>query len=273
MSSNSSFRVAVAALVAAAAGNLAAGAVAECWSQSAATKAAVDRWPVHSMERPRPPVVTPGPAPATPVPPPSDAIVLFDGRDVSKWRSSKGGPVQWKVENGYMEVVRGTGSIETIQGFGDVQLHIEWATPTPPRGEGQNRGNSGVFLMGRYEVQVLDSYQNDTYPDGQAGALYGQYPPLVNASRAPGEWQTYDIIFRAPRFDAQGNLVRPARVTVFHNGVLVQDNVELVGPTAHRARPPYQAHPDRLPLVLQDHGDPVRFRNIWVRELKSPEEQ
>jgi hypothetical protein len=149
-----------------------------------------------------------------------------------------------------------------------VQLHVEWAAPSPPSGDGQNRGNSGVFLMGRYEVQVLDSYRNTTYPDGQAAALYGQYPPLVNASRPPGEWQTYDIVFRRPRFDANGKLLSKARVTVFHNGVLVQDAVELTGPTAHHARPAYSAHPDRLPILLQDHGDPVRYRNIWLRNLE-----
>jgi hypothetical protein len=166
-----------------------------------------------------------------------------------------------------MEVVPGTGSIETARGFGDAQLHIEWRTPTPAKGEGQERGNSGVFLMGRYEVQVLDSYQNVTYPDGQAAAIYGQFPPLVNASRPPGEWQTYDIVFHAPRFDASGKLLSPARMTVLHNNVLVQDNVTLVGPTANRQQPPYSAHPDKLPISLQDHGNPMRFRNIWIREL------
>ena len=220
------------------------------------------------MDRPQPPIVTPGPAGA-PVPPPSDAIVLFDGSSLATWRStdSTHGPARWKVENGYMEVVPGTGSIETARGFGDVQLHIEWRTPTPAKGEGQERGNSGVFLMGRYEVQVLDSYQNTTYPDGQAGAVYGQFPPLVNASRPPGEWQTYDIVFHAPRFDASGNLLSPARMTVLHNNVLVQDNVTLVGPTANRQQPPYSAHPDKLPLSLQDHGNTMRFRSIWAREI------
>jgi Domain of Unknown Function (DUF1080) len=226
------------------------------------------KWPIHSTDRPQPPVVRVGPAPA-PVPPPSDAIVLFDGTSLAKWRTADaaGGPAKWKVENGAMEVVAGTGSIRTDQAFGSVQLHIEWRTPTPPKGEGQERGNSGVFLMGRYEVQVLDSYGNVTYPDGQAGALYGEYPPLVNASRPPGEWQTYDIVFHAPKFDAGGKVLAPARMTVFHNGVLVQDNTVLTGPTAHSARVPYEAHPAKLPLSLQDHGDPVRYRNIWVREL------
>ncbi len=166
-----------------------------------------------------------------------------------------------------MEVVAGTGAISTNKGFGDCQLHVEWAAPAMPVGEGQERGNSGVFLMSLYEVQVLDSYHNTTYPDGQAAAVYGQYPPLVNVSRPPGEWQTYDILFHRPRFDGQGQVLQPARVTVLHNGILVQDNVTLTGPTAHRARPPYRRHEDRLPVTLQDHGAPVRYRNIWIREL------
>jgi hypothetical protein len=227
-------------------------------------------WAIHDLNRPQPKVVEPVvlSTHSQPGRAPSDAIVLFDGKDLSRWRADKGGgPAGWKVENGYMEVVKGAGGIHTEQGFGDVQLHVEWRTPTPGHGEGQERGNSGVFLMGRYEVQVLDSHGNKTYPDGQASALYGQYPPLVNASRPAGEWQTYDIVFRAPRFAADGSLVRPARATVFHNGVLTQDNQELTGPTAHKARPPYKAHEAKLPIGLQDHGDPVRFRNIWVREL------
>lgn len=224
------------------------------------------RWPIHSMDRPQPPVVTPAPAGA-PVPPPSDAIVLFDGHDLSRWRSDSGGPAGWKVENGYMEVVPDAGSIHTAQAFGDCQLHVEWATPDPPRGTGQERGNSGVFLMSTYEVQVLDSYRSPTYPDGQAAALYGEFPPLVNASRPPGEWQTYDIVFHAPRFDAAGKLLAPARVTVLHNGVLVQDNTTLTGPTAHVRRLPYTAHAARLPLMLQAHENPVRYRDIWIREL------
>jgi hypothetical protein len=224
-------------------------------------------YPMHSEARPQPAIVRPG-ADRGPAPAPSDAIVLFDGRSLSGWRSQDEAksPARWKVQDGYMEVVRGTGGIETARGFGDVQLHVEWAAASPPRGDGQNRSNSGVFLMGQYEVQVLDSYENATYPDGMAGAVYGQHPPLVNASRPAGEWQTYDIVFRAPRFEG-GRLVRPARMTVFHNGVLVQDGVELLGPTSHQRRAPYEAHADRLPLSLQDHGDPVRFRNIWVREL------
>ena len=227
------------------------------------------RWPQHSMDRPQPPIVTPAPY-DKPYAPPSDAVVLFDGKTLAGWEVDSAMPAAWKVMDGYMEVVRGTGSIQTTQKFGDCQLHVEWAAPTPPEGEGQERGNSGVYLMSMYEIQVLDSYQNKTYADGQAAAVYGQYPPRVDASRPPGEWQTYDIVFHGPRFDATGKVLAPARVTVLHNGVLVQDNVALSGPTAHMRRPPYAPHPDRMPLLLQDHGNPVRYRNIWIRELKEP---
>ena len=223
------------------------------------------RWPIHSLDRPQPPVVVPPPT-ARPDAPPADAIVLFDGKDLAQWEADSG-PAGWKVDSGYMEVVAGTGSIHTKRGFGDCQLHVEWRAPLPAQGEGQERGNSGVYLMSRYEVQVLDSYGNTTYPDGQASAVYGQFPPLVNASRPPGVWQSYDIVFHRPRFDAKGKLLQPARLTVLHNGVLVQDNVELSGPTAHQRRPPYVAHADEMPLLLQDHGHPVRYRNIWVRPL------
>ena len=165
--------------------------------------------------------------------------------------------------------MKGTGGIETKQGFGDVQLHIEWMAPDPAKGESQDRGNSGVFFGGgRYEIQVLDSFGNNTYPDGQAGAIYGQYPPLVNACRPPGQWQAYDIAFEAPRFDASGKLLKPARVTVFHNGVLVQHAMEFIGPSTNRVRTPYSAHPEKLPIGLQDHNHPVRFRNVWLRELQ-----
>lgn len=221
----------------------------------------------HDRQCPAPPVINAGPE-QPPALPPSDAVILFDGRDLSEWRSADGSPARWKIRNGAMEVVAGTGAIQTLKSFGDVQLHVEWATPVPPKGEDQDRGNSGVFLMGRYEVQVLDSYGSITYPDGQAGALYGQYPPLVNASREPGKWQTYDIIFHGPRFAADGTLERPATFSVLQNGVLVQDHVTLTGPTAHESRPPYATHPDRLPISLQDHGHPVRYRNIWLRELR-----
>jgi len=236
---------------------------------SASVGAQVSRqWPQHSMERPRPPVVKPGAFESAP--PPSDAIVLFDGKSLAKWQSSDSthGPAKWKVADGYIEIAPGTGGIETRDAFGDCQLHIEWRAPTPAKGEGQERGNSGVFLMGTYEVQVLDSYNNITYADGQAAAVYGQYPPLVNASRPPGEWQSYDIVWRRPHFDAQGRLASAARITVFFNGLLAQDNVILTGPTAHQHRPPYHAHTDALPLGLQDHGNPERYRNIWIRNLE-----
>lgn len=230
---------------------------------------AAQQWPVHSLERPRPPIVSPGPERA-PESPPSDALVLFDGKDLAQWLAADGGPAKWVVRDGYMEVAPGGGHIITRRAFGDVQLHVEWATPTPPTGEGQERGNSGVFLMSHYEIQVLDSYHNDTYADGQAAAVYGQTPPLVNASRAPGEWQSYDIVFHAPRFAADGSVRDSARVTVLHNGVLVQDDARITGWTVHGRRAHYTSHPDRLPLLLQDHGNPVRFRDIWIRELTAP---
>jgi hypothetical protein len=227
------------------------------------------KWKIHDPNRPVPPVIDPGTASTqeTPGRPPSDAVVLFDGKDLSHWTSQDGGAAKWKVENGYMEVAPKTGYLSTRDSFGDCQLHVEFAEPTPPVGESQERGNSGVFLQGLYEIQVLDSYENKTYADGQASAVYGEYPPLANASRPPAQWQTYDIVFHRPHFK-DGKVVSPARVTVLHNGVLVQDNVSLTGPTAHGERPPYKAGPDRLPLQLQDHGNPVRYRNIWIRELK-----
>jgi hypothetical protein len=243
------------------------GATAIILGLSATLMAQQKEWPVHDMERPVPSVVDPGPGPEQPLPVPSDAIVLFDGKDLSAWQTQKGQPAKWKIENGYAEVVKGGGSIVTKRAFGDVQLHIEWMSPANVRGEGQNRGNSGVFFGGRYEVQVLDSYNNRTYADGQAAALYGQFPPLVNASRKPGQWQTYDIVYHRPRFEGD-KVVSPARVTVIHNGVLVQDDTALMGPTAHKARPPYKPHEDKLPIGLQDHSEPVRFRNIWVRDLE-----
>lgn len=234
-------------------------------------RASVFQWDIHDRERPAPPRIDPG-TPSTleqAGKPPSDAVVLFDGSGLDAWERVGGGEIGWTVQDGYMQIVPKSGSIQTKEGFGDVQLHIEWASPDPPTGEDQTRGNSGVFLMGLYEVQVLNSYDTQTYPDGQAAAIYGQYPPQVNASRAPGQWQTYDIVFHRPRFDEDQQLVAPARMTVFHNGVLVHDNVELTGPTDHRVRPPYSYHASRLPLQLQDHGDsPVRYRNIWVRDLE-----
>lgn len=236
-------------------------------SNAQTAKQIVEKWKVHDPERPMPPVVNPGPA-GQPVPVPSDAIVLFEGKDLSQWTDGKGQPARWKVENGYMEVVAKTGSIRTKQKFGDCQLHVEWASPIVVKGESQDRGNSGVFLMNIYEVQILDCYNNKTYADGMTASLYAQYPPMVNACRPPGEWQTYDIIFRRPRFDASGKLISPAWFTVLHNNILVHNNAELIGPTINKARPPYKAHPDRLPISLQDHGNPVRFRNIWIRDLE-----
>ena len=227
------------------------------------------RWKPNDPARPVPPVITPGTASTQDAQgrAPSDAVVLFDGKDLSQWAGEDGQDAKWKVTSGYAEVLPKSGYIHTRQAFGDCQLHVEFSEPVPAEGEGQDRGNSGVFLMGLYEVQVLDSYENKTYADGQASGVYGQFPPQVNASRPPGQWQSYDIIFHAPRFDKAGKLLRPARMTVLHNGVLVQDNVELSGPTAHHERPPYKAGPDKLPLALQDHGDPVRYRNIWIRNL------
>lgn len=231
-----------------------------------------DRWRVHDDARPRPRIVDPGTAsmPAKPGKAPADAVVLFDGSDLSQWaQRGRGGKIlepAWKVENGYIEIAPGTGSLVTKERFGDVQLHIEWATPAEPRAASQGRGNSGVMLMALYEVQVLDSYDNISYADGQAGAIYGQYPPLVNASRKPGEWQSYDIVFEAPRFE-DGELAKPAYMTVFHNGVLLHHRRELMGPMRHRAPSAYKPHGAELPLLLQGHGNPVRYRNIWIRRL------
>ncbi len=242
-------------------------AVAAACTAPLGAQSKLSDWPQHSLDRPKPVVVQPGASYS--VAPPADAVVLFDGRSLEKWMQGKGQPAKWRVVDGAFEVVTGTGTLSTRDGFGDVQLHIEWASPNPAKGTGQDRGNSGVFFAdGRYEVQVLDSRDNATYADGQAGALYGQFPPLVNVSRGPGEWQTYDIVYHRPRFKADGALQSAARLTVFHNGVLVQDNMELVGPTANQSRPPYTAHPDRLPITLQDHGHPVRFRNVWLRDLE-----
>ena len=223
-------------------------------------------WPQHSMDRPKPPVEV-APRQRLPLRAPAGAIVLFDGRDLSWWQKADGTPAAWRVVDGAMEVVKGSGGIRTRVGFGDVRVHVEWASPRPPVGTGQDRGNSGVFLMGTYEVQVLDSYGGDTYADGQAGAIYGQFPPRVNVTRPPGEWNSYDIEFRRPRFDSTGVLSSPARMTVRHNGVLIHDDVALLGPTSHMRRAPYEAHPDALPISLQDHGHPVRYRNIWALPL------
>jgi hypothetical protein len=225
------------------------------------------KWQPHDLNRPQPAVIDPGMSGTGDAAgrAPSDAIVLFGGKDLAAWSQKDGGAAPWKVTPEYFEVVPKSGYIYTRQTFGDCQLHVEFAEPSPARGEGQDRGNSGVILMGLYEIQVLDSYENKTYPDGQTAAVYGQYPPLVNAARPPGQWQSYDIIFHGPRF-ANGKLVRAGRVTVLHNGVLVQDNVEIHGPTA--SDKPDEPHAEKLPLALQDHNHPVRYRNIWIRELQ-----
>lgn len=210
---------------------------------------------------PVPEVVTPGEGNK----PPSDAIVLFDGKDLSQWKGNEGAP-KWEVKSGAVTVVGGTGDIQTKQEFGDIQLHIEWRSPKKVESEGQGRGNSGIFLQGLYELQVLDSYENPTYVNGQAGSIYKQTAPLVNATKAPGEWQTYDVIYRAPKFSGD-ELVTPARITVLLNGVLIQDHTEIKGTTEYVGAPKIIPH-GKGPLKLQDHGNPVSFRNIWVRELK-----
>jgi hypothetical protein len=198
---------------------------------------------------------------------PKDAVNLFDGTNLNAWQTPEGRAAAWRVKDGFLEVAPGTGPIQTKNSFGDIQLHVEWASPNPPGGRGQDRGNSGIFLMGQFEVQVLDSFRADTYADGQAGAIYGQYPPLFNASRPPGEWQTYEIAFRRPRFGKDGRLMHPASVTLIHNGILVQNNEEPWGQTSWLEPLPYEPGVDRGPIQLQDHGHPVRFRNIWLRDL------
>ena len=211
---------------------------------------------------PVPPVVEPGRSGE----PPADAIVLFDGTDTLQWQHSDGSAVAWKLDEGALTVGAGTGNIETRRGFGDVQLHLEWRSPERIEGEGQGRGNSGVFLQRRYEIQILDSYDNHTYSNGQAASIYKQHMPMVNASRPPGAWQTYDVMFRAPRFSPSGDLESPAFITVFHNGILVHNHAQIEGTTTYIGEPAYAAHGVE-PLMLQDHGNPVSFRNIWVREL------
>jgi hypothetical protein len=225
-------------------------------------------WAVHDRNRPQPKVVTPGTfsLPDRPGQPPSDAIVLFDGTDLAKWQDGKGGPAKWLVTNGVMQVVPSTGEIRTKDQFGDLQLHIEWAAPAKVEGDSQGRGNSGVFLMGRLEIQVLDSYHNETYADGHAGAYYGINPPLANALRPPGEFQMYDIVFRRPIY-REGKAIDPGYVTVFVNGVLVQDHVMIEGSGGHMGRTKPGPFPDRGPISLQDHGNPMRFRNVWYRDL------
>jgi len=212
------------------------------------------------------------PVPATVTPgktgePPSDAIILFDGRNLDEWTNEKGEKAGWEVRDGILTVKPGSGSIQTKRTFADCQLHLEWRSPSKIEGDGQGRGNSGVYLQSLYEVQVLDSYNNPTYSNGQAGAVYKQQIPLVNASRKPGEWQTYDIIYTAPRFNIDSTLKKPAYVTVLHNGVVIQNHAEIKGPTLYIGRPHYAKHPFTLPLMLQEHGNPVSYRNIWIREI------
>ena len=249
-----------------------------------ASAVASTEWKPADPNRPRPVRVTPATSTSRA---PSDAIRLFSGKDLAAWQHANGKPADWKVAEDYFEVVPGTGDLVTRQPFGDAQVHVEWASgysPFPPGGArfadgvvikkfppafaGQWPGNSGVLLMSLYEIQILESYENTTYADGQAAAIYCQYPPLVNASLPLGQWQTYDIVFHGPRFSAEGSLQAPATITLLHNGVLVQDHVSLMGPTTTGSRPPYKAHATKLPLKLQDHLQPVRYRNIWIRELE-----
>jgi hypothetical protein len=224
------------------------------------------QWHVHDPNRPYPRAVTPG---AQYGQPPSDAVVLFDGKDLSKWNCNRRGTLsdaQWKVGDGWFEAAPGTGDLVSKEKFGDAQYHVEWSSPNPPKGFSQLRGNSGFIIMSRYEIQVLDSYQTPTYADGEAGAIYGQWPPLVNPSRKPGDWQTYDIFFEAPRFEGS-KLVKPAYVTVLFNGVVVHHHKEIMGAMVYRRVATYSPHATEEPLLLQDHKDPVRYRNIWVRRI------
>ena len=225
-----------------------------------------NKWRVHDGTRPYPPLVTPAPNGGGIGGHPSDAIVLVGaGSDLSAWQMTDGSRATWKMNDGVLQT--GKGVVQTRQHFTDFQLHVEFATPSEVKGDSQGRGNSGVFLLGKFEVQVLDSYNNVTYSDGQAAAMYGQYPPLVNVARAPGEWQTYDIVFTAPRFAADGTLAKQAIVTILHNGVVVHNATAYWGPTRHKSVLPYTPDMASGPIALQDHGNPVRYRNIWIRTL------
>lgn len=231
------------------------------------------KWRVHDADRPRPPKVKPG-EPLLSEAPPADAVVLFNGKDLSQWVAVQQGKVsdpRWKVETGYFEILPRTGRLTTKEKFGDCQLHVEWMIPTAATGAGQGRGNSGVEIMGRYEIQVLESFENVTYADGQAASIYGQYPPLVNASRPQGEWNVYDIFFEAPKFEGE-KLVKPGYVTVVHNGIMVHNRKEIIGGAIHRRVATYKPHGAEESLSLQDHGQPVRYRNIWIRRVKGYDE-
>jgi len=236
----------------------------------------IDGIKVHETDpakQPQPKIVTPEAYDAEAAKAPKDAQILFDGSEESynNWTDKKGGPTKWKLVDGALESVPRSGYIQSKEAFGSCKLHVEFATPANVKGNGQGRGNSGVFLMGQYEVQVLDSYNNVTYPDGQCGALYGRQKPLVNASRKPGEWQTYDITFHRPLFNEQGEVTRKATFHVVHNGIVIHDNVELSGGTGWagpHAATDYKKHADKLPLSIQDHGNPVRFRNIWIQPIE-----
>ncbi len=205
-------------------------------------------------------------APGLSTSPPSDAIILFNGSDISQWETKSGGPAKWKVSNGIMTAVKGAGNISTKLKFEDFQLHAEWMVPVKTAESKENNGNSGIYLQGLYEVQIWNSYEVPLYANGQAGSIYKQSPPLVNATRKPGEWNVYDVIYTAPRFKENGALFSPARVTVTHNGVVIQNNTEITGSTVYIGNPRYTPH-GKGPILLQDHGDAVSYRNIWIREL------
>lgn len=222
-------------------------------------------WHVHDPDRPQPPVVDPGPGPINPVPAPADAIMLFDGKNLDSWQHGKDKPAQWLVKDGYIEVKPRSGDLFTKESFGSIELHLEWFVHEGMQGKGQGRGNSGIFLNGLYEIQVLDCYNNQTYPDGMTGSLYGMKPPLVNACRPQGQWQVYDIVYHAPKFEGD-KVVRPATAKVTLNGHLLQDNSEFLGASGHKTLATYKPHGPG-PIKLQDHGNAMRFRNIWIRKL------
>ncbi len=229
-------------------------------------KIAGSKWHIHDPDRPQPPIVTPGETFSQMAAAPSDAVVLFDGKDLSKWVGDKNAAPEWKIADGFAEATKG--KIRTRDEFGDFQLHLEFATPAKVEGRGQGRGNNGVNIYGRYEIQILDSFDNLTYADGMCGAMYGQRPPLVGASKKPGEWQTYDVIWESPMWDAAGKLTKKAVITVLHNGVLIHNHYELVGTTPYRAMPSYdKPHPPKGAIELYYHSNPVRFRNIWIRPI------